>query len=139
MRFVPLDEDEDQQSSHDECQEGSLQTGRAIQDFLSTVFSFTYVLIERMMIPLGFVAFVTGIVAYSGIGRGSHVFNILAHLIKGSIFFGYGLLTFGRYLGAYPLFGWNWSLRPSTIAHGRSTSKVPSAEFVESFVIWLYG
>lgn len=135
-------EDQDEQNM-DEIHEPSTPEGTKFNrllslDFVSSLLNSLYVTLERFLIPLGFVALVTGTVAYSGIGRGNHIFNILAHLVKGSIFSGYGLLTFGRYLGAFPLFGWNWSLRPSTRVRNW-TSRVPSAEFVESFVIWLYG
>jgi len=37
---------------------------------------------------------------------GSGVFNGLAHFIKGGIFFMYGLLTLGRWLGAFSDLGW---------------------------------
>lgn len=56
----------------------------------------------------------------------------LAHLIKGSIFFIYGLITWMRYLGLWSPFGWAWNKAPAS-------SKAPSAEFVESFVMFLYG
>jgi hypothetical protein len=47
----------------------------------------------------------------------------------------YGILTFARYLGAFAEYGWAWNSLPSSQRH----SLVPSAEFVECFVIFLYG
>lgn len=58
------------------------------------------------------------------------VADIQLILSEGSIFFLYGLLTFGRYLGAWSEYGWAWN---------RATKKAPSAELVESFVIFFYG
>jgi len=55
----------------------------------------------------------------------------MAHSIKGSIFFWYGLLTFSRYCGGMSTLGWAWNRRPQ--------GDGITAEFVESFVIFLYG
>jgi len=59
--------------------------------------------------------------------------SCLAHVIKGSIFVWYGLLTFARYCGAFSSLGWAWNRHPS------KTSTVFTAEFVESAVITFYG
>jgi hypothetical protein len=37
---------------------------------------------------------------------GSNVFNGLAHFIKGGMFFMYGIVTLGRWLGAFAEMGW---------------------------------
>jgi hypothetical protein len=67
------------------------------------------------------------------------VFSTLAHFIKGGIFFWYGLLTLGRWMGAFTEYGWAWNVKPPQEVVGRWKSRVPSAEFTESFVICLYG
>ncbi|KAF2838507.1 integral membrane protein [Patellaria atrata CBS 101060] len=103
------------------------------------VLRFFYVAIERLILVLGFVALATGIVTYSGIARGDAVFNILAHFIKGGIFFWYGLLTLGRWMGCFADFGWAWNIKPTANIVGHHKARIPSAEFTESFVIWLYG
>lgn len=54
--------------------------------------------------------------------------------VEGSIFFLYGLLSFGRYIGAWGDMGWAWNRLPTGRAH-----KVPSAEAIESGVIFIYG
>lgn len=97
-----------------------------------------YEVIDRTILLLGFVTLLTGIVTYTGIFRASNVFNGLAHFIKGAIFFWYGLLTLGRWLGCFADFGWAWNLKPTRSEVGWKT-RVPSAEFTESFVIFLYG
>ena len=70
--------------------------------------------------------------------RGDHIYNGLAHFIKGGIFFWYGLLTLGRWVGCFADVGWAWNVKPP-IVRGRFKASVPPAEFVESFVIFLYG
>jgi len=98
-----------------------------------------YVVVERTILVQGFVAIVSGAVVYGGIGRGGAVFNVLAHTVKGGIFFLYGFLTLGRWMGAFADFGWAWNVKPPKEVVGRRRAALPSAEFTESFVIWLYG
>lgn len=101
-------------------------------------FNSAYNVIDRIILPLGFIAIVTGAVTYGGIFRGHAIFNGLAHFIKGGIFFWYGILTLGRFIGAWADLGWAWNKKPPASIVGWK-AKVPSGEFVESFVIWLYG
>lgn len=103
-----------------------------------TGFDIVYVLLERFMIILGYAAVIFGIADCGGIGGGDHIYNIAAHLVKGSIFFLYGIITFGRYMGSFADQGWAWNAKPSEEIVGWR-SKVPSAEFVESAVIACYG
>lgn len=100
---------------------------------------FSQIFLEKVLLLLGFAAFASGFVVYAGISRDRHVFSILAHFIKGGIFFWYGVLTLGRWMGAFAEFGWAWNIRPDYPVVTRWKSRIPSAEFVESFVIWLYG
>ncbi|CUA73812.1 putative membrane protein C3B8,06 [Schizosaccharomyces pombe 972h-] [Rhizoctonia solani] len=90
----------------------------------------TFNTMERIMIPFAWGVTMVGGCVYTGICRGSYLNGCLAHFIKGSIFFWYGMLTWARYLGAWSDRGWAWN---------RTTSKRVSAEMVESFVIFLYG
>ncbi|KAF7115809.1 hypothetical protein CNMCM5793_003449 [Aspergillus hiratsukae] len=103
------------------------------------ILNVVYLVIDRIILPFGFVAIATGGVTYGGIMRGSEVFNGLAHFIKGGIFFWYGLLTLGRWVGCWADFGWAWNVKPSSSIVGKWKSKIPSGEFTESFVIFLYG
>lgn len=98
-----------------------------------------YNVIDRIILPFGFVALASGAVTYGGIFRGRDIFNGLAHFIKGGIFFWYGILTLGRYVGCWADLGWAWNKKPSAAIAGRWKSRIPSGEFTESFVIWLYG
>jgi hypothetical protein len=77
--------------------------------------------------------------ANQDIQRDRHIFNGMAHFVKGGIFFWYGLLTFGRWMGCFADFGWAWNVKPSRDVVGKWKARVPTAEFTESFVIFLYG
>ncbi|CAD6587607.1 MAG: hypothetical protein ASARMPRED_003196 [Alectoria sarmentosa] len=99
----------------------------------------TYDAIDCVSLLLGFAAIVSGAVVYGGVFRGDNVFNGLAHTVKGGIFFWYGLLTLGRWMGCFSEMGWAWNVRPAVEVISRRKAAMPSAEFVESFVIFLYG
>lgn len=96
-------------------------------------------ILEKVILLLGFVGIATGFVVWGGIFRGTELFSGLAHFIKGGIFFWYGLLTLGRWMGAFTEFGWAWNIRPAHPLVARWKTRVPSAEFVESAVIFTYG
>ncbi|KAI5305434.1 DASH complex subunit dam1 [Ascosphaera pollenicola] len=98
-----------------------------------------YIVIERAILPFGFAVIATGAVTYGGIFHGHNIFNGLAHFIKGGIFFWYGVLTTGRWIGCFADFGWAWNIKPSRALVGKWRARVPTAEFTESFVIFLYG
>jgi cytochrome b561 len=87
--------------------------------------------LERALVFAAFGMTLSGIVVYTGGCRESYVNGCLAHLIKGGIFWCYGLVTFARYLGSFSELGWAWNISP--------TGEHVSAEFVESLVIFLYG
>ncbi|KAF2768994.1 hypothetical protein EJ03DRAFT_273020 [Teratosphaeria nubilosa] len=97
------------------------------------------IFLDKVLLLLGFAALASGFVIYGGLARKKEVFSILAHFIKGGIFFWYGLLTLGRWMGAFTEFGWAWNIRPGYPLVERWKTRIPSAEFTESFVIWLYG
>lgn len=105
----------------------------------SSVVRFIQIFLEKVLLLLGFAALTTGFVVSGGIFRDRQVFSGLAHYIKGGIFVWYGLLTLGRWMGAFTEFGWGWNIRPNYPLVAKLKSMVPSAEFTESFVIWLYG
>ncbi|KAH8106084.1 hypothetical protein BXZ70DRAFT_918164 [Cristinia sonorae] len=86
---------------------------------------------ERVLVFAGYMQVLTGIVDYTGGCREGFVNICLAHLIKGSIFWAYGLVTFARFLGSFSELGWAWNRAPSR--------SYVSAEFVESAVIFTYG
>ena len=87
----------------------------------------------RAIMPFGHATFLAGIATYGGLFRGHEIFSGLAHWIKGSVFFWYGLLTLGRWAGCFADRGWAWNMLPA------GSKKRYSAEFVESFLIFFYG
>lgn len=116
-------------------------------DTFRTVPRYTFIVAARALPVLAFATSYTGLAVYTGSCRGEYKNVCLAHGIKGGIFFWFGLLTFGRYLGAYADIGWAWNKRPnaqSARARGKTggaswRSNAPSAEFVECLVIFIYG
>ncbi|KAL4750176.1 hypothetical protein BDW72DRAFT_120036 [Aspergillus terricola var. indicus] len=111
----------------------SLVSVRALRTF-----NFVYNVIDRLILPLGSIALVSGGVTYGGIMRGREIFNGLAHFIKGGIFFWYGLITLGRMMGCWADLGWAWNVKPPREIVGWK-AKIRSAEFTESAVIFSYG
>lgn len=87
----------------------------------------------------------TGIAIFGCFGQGNTVFNLLAHFIKGGVFFMLGLLTLARYSGAYANKGWAWNYKMihSTDHHNWWTKYQPlgliTMEWCESFLICFYG
>lgn len=63
--------------------------------------------------------------------RDWEIFGCIAHLIKGGIFFWYGIITFARYLGSFADKGWAWNYVPNG-------SKF-SFEMIECCLIFFYG
>ncbi|KAH9062182.1 hypothetical protein EDB87DRAFT_1559375 [Lactarius vividus] len=86
---------------------------------------------ERTLVLAGFAQLMHGVVIYTGGCRENYLNGCLAHIIKGGIFWCYGLFTFARFLGSFSELGWAWNRAP--------TGQHVSAEFVESFVIFFYG
>lgn len=87
--------------------------------------------LERSLVFAAFGLTLTGIVVYTGGCRNNYINGCLAHLIKGGIFWCYGLFTFARFLGSHSEMGWAWNISP--------VGNHISAELVESTVIFLYG
>jgi len=139
--YLPELENEDEENPKEKH---GLMHGTAVDKYLTNkipalicspllkVLGFLYNAIDRVVLILGFVATTSGIVTYGGFFMGSRVFSGLAHFIKGGVFFWYGILTLGRWAGCFAEIGWAWNFNPSR-------SNLPSAEFVESFLIFFYG
>ncbi|KAF8897397.1 cytoplasmic protein [Infundibulicybe gibba] len=91
----------------------------------------SFAVFERLLVFAGLLQLLTGIVIYTGGCRENYLNGCLAHLIKGAIFWSYGLLSFARFLGSFAELGWAWNRAP--------TEDFYTAEFVESLVIFVYG
>ncbi|KAL6852848.1 hypothetical protein ACO1O0_007396 [Amphichorda felina] len=108
---------------------------RAISGRIWKYLNLGYKIVDRIILPFGFIAFTTGVVAYGRLFEGRAIFGGLAHWIKGGIFFWLGLFNLGRWTGSFAELGWAWNIRPK---QSRRTWR-PSAEFVESALIFMYG
>ena len=103
-----------------------------------------YTTLSRGLVPLAFTVVYVSIAVYTGSCRRLFKNVCLAHGIKGGIFFWYGILTFVRFLGAFGEYGWAWNKRPTPENSQHSPAafwrrNMPSGEFIECFVIFLYG
>ncbi|OSC99017.1 hypothetical protein PYCCODRAFT_1374005 [Trametes coccinea BRFM310] len=107
--------------------------GKSKREVLRFIGRAAFAIGERVLVFAGFMQVISGIVVYTGGCRGGSINICLAHLIKGGIFWCYGLATFARFLGSFSELGWAWNRAP------RHHGKYPTAEFVESLVIFLYG
>ncbi|KAK4520824.1 uncharacterized protein ATC70_006704 [Mucor velutinosus] len=85
----------------------------------------------RVFVLLVFTQTISGMVVYHGVCRNWEIFGCIAHLIKGGIFFWYGIVTFARYLGSFADKGWAWNYVP----HGSKFS----FEMIECSLIFFYG
>ncbi|CAH6720678.1 uncharacterized membrane protein [[Candida] jaroonii] len=91
-----------------------------------------------------FVYIPTGIATFGLFGQGKTVFNLLAHFIKGGIFFFLGVISLARYCGAFQNKGWAWNYKFITSESFGWWSKIQpkgliTMEFIESFLIFFYG
>ncbi|KAK9473718.1 uncharacterized protein V1510DRAFT_413697 [Dipodascopsis tothii] len=93
--------------------------------------------LNRPLVVIGFAQIVSGAITATGMGHGDKIFGLLAHLIKGGVFLWLGVLTLGRWLGAFAEYGWAWNVRPASAARNRYITC--SMETVESGLIFFYG
>ncbi|KAI5957964.1 hypothetical protein KGF57_002772 [Candida theae] len=89
----------------------------------------------------------TGVATFCLYGQGKTVFNLLAHFIKGGVFFSYGILTLARYCGAFTTKGWAWNHKFVTSRMGNThnfwtrfqNKGLWTMEMIESSLILFYG
>ncbi|KAF4121593.1 Protein of unknown function (Ytp1) [Geosmithia morbida] len=112
-----------------------LKIAQAISQRIWRYIRLGYQIVDRIILPFGFVAFTTGIATYGRFFEGHAIFGGLAHWIKGGVFFWLGLFNLGRWSGSFAELGWAWNLRPRQ-SHQKWH---PSSEFVESALIFFYG
>ncbi|KAL8375700.1 hypothetical protein RB595_007015 [Gaeumannomyces hyphopodioides] len=117
------------------------RTAAAVSSGAWRVLALCYDAVDRAMLPLGFVALCTGVATHGRLFEGGEILSGLAHWIKGGVFFWLGLVTLGRWAGAFGDLGWAWNVRPrgSRGSRGDRQRWRPSAEFVESALIFFYG
>ncbi|CAK7893052.1 hypothetical protein CAAN1_01S12904 [[Candida] anglica] len=87
-----------------------------------------------------FLAYIpTGVATVLVLGKGDTVFNLLAHFIKGGVFFSLGMLSLARYCGAFEGLGWAWNCRYDSNTNSTKLLPFVSMEMVESSLILFYG
>ncbi|KAH6649610.1 hypothetical protein F5144DRAFT_542770 [Chaetomium tenue] len=106
-----------------------------ISDRFWKVLLFAYNFVDRTILILSFIALCTGIITFGRFFEGHGIFSGLAHWIKGGVFVWLGIFTLGRWAGSFGDLGWAWNIRPRKAGQKWR----PSAEFVESAVIFFYG
>ncbi|KAB8293253.1 hypothetical protein EYC80_007585 [Monilinia laxa] len=147
ISFAGDDDNTLHEPERDEPEKVSLMEGTKVEQFLSkrlpglisarilSIIQFAYDVVDRAILLLGFTILTSGFVTYGGLFKGAEIYSGLAHFIKGGVFFWYGVLTLGRWAGCFAEIGWSWNVKP----HNNKPRSYPSAEFVESFLIFLYG
>lgn len=87
----------------------------------------------------------TGVATFGLFGKGNTVFNLLAHFIKGGVFFALGIVSLARYCGAWSDkgFAWNYKFIYSSDKLSRWQKFQPigliTMEGLECFLIFFYG
>lgn len=127
--------------------------------YCNTAAQFLFAILNRPLLVIGLSYLLLGTVTCFRLGISNKVYNVLAHFIKGAIFFLYGVLTLLRYLGAFADRGMAWNIQPNSsfdpsrskvsITAGRyskvkplrllSYLQIPTMEFVECGLIFIYG
>lgn len=129
----------------------------AYNQFTKVFCRYCHMVMGRTFIILIFIQTLSGLVVYHGVcrykkkaitnyyyfelkkisisikNRSWEVLGCVAHLVKGGIFFFYGIITFGRYLGAFADRGWAWN---QVDDDGGSSF---SFEMIECVLIFVYG
>lgn len=117
---------------------------------LETAARIVYALLNRPLFVIGVSYLFLGTATVYRMGVERRIYNILAHFIKGGIFFFYGVLTLLRYMGAFADRGMAWNTLPivktkkgkviPSLSGARSGwLNLPSMEFVECALIFIYG
>lgn len=111
------------------------------------LFSVIFQLLNIPMLIFLMVDICTGVAIGNLLGKGPRIFNLLAHWIKGGVFFLLGVLSLARYCGVGQKYGWAWNKLVVTRASRKSQSfffrHSPKGgitmEAFESFLIFFYG
>lgn len=110
---------------------GRFQKGGVHQSRLDVLTNYVGPCAKVLILAAVYVQILLGVSTYCGIFIGHTIFNGLAHWIKASVFFLFGIWVFTRYLGAFADIGHAWNLA--------DTSEHISAESIECGLIFTYG
>ncbi|KAH7582395.1 Protein of unknown function (Ytp1) [Nakaseomyces glabratus] len=120
---------------------------QSIMDKFGVFFGIIFGFLNYPMLLILFVDACTGIAIGNLLGKGQRVFNLLAHWIKGGVFFVLGIVSLARYCGVGQKYGWAWNRliidRRSPYANSVWFKYSPiggiTMEGFESFLIFFYG
>ncbi|ODV98398.1 hypothetical protein PACTADRAFT_48171 [Pachysolen tannophilus NRRL Y-2460] len=109
--------------------------------------NFAFALLNYMNLIYLYIYTITGVAVLNLLGLNGTVFNLLAHFIKGGVFFALGVLSLARYCGGFEKCGlaWNHSFiskyeHPSSIyLRFQPISGMLTMEMIESSLILFYG
>lgn len=125
----------------------AIPTPNRLNTRFSNVARLTFNFFNFAVLFLFFVYLPTGVAVLNLLGQKERVFNLLAHFIKGGVFFSLGLLSLSRYCGAFSKFGYAWN-HSYVLPRERSSSfwlriqpnvSLCSMEMLESSLICFYG
>ncbi|OCT44497.1 integral membrane protein [Cladophialophora carrionii] len=106
---------------------------------LDSIMAKTSVTFSTVLVILMFVAICTGLVTMAGIFHGKHIFNGLAHFIKGGVFFGFGVITLWRWMGGFSGIGRARNNKHAAGPHHHGPGRFITMEWLESSLIFIYG
>lgn len=120
---------------------------QSISARFSPIISWIFFFINMPMLAYLFIYVIVGISVGNCLGQAKHVFNLLAHFIKGGVFVTLGVFTLARYCGVFAKQGlaWNKSIvfknntNPNSFFYRWTPQGMFTMEFYESFLIFFYG
>ncbi|ODV72092.1 Tvs1p CYBJADRAFT_130128 [Cyberlindnera jadinii NRRL Y-1542] len=120
---------------------------KAFAEKFAPVISFLFSLINLPMLGYLFTYSITGVATGNLLGQGVRVFNLLAHFIKGGVFFTLGIFSLARYCGCLSKSGLAWNkcvifknqVNHNSLWYRWMPQGMFTMEFYESFLIFFYG
>ncbi|KAL3241312.1 Tvs1p RNJ42_03404 [Nakaseomyces bracarensis] len=120
---------------------------QSIVDKFGLLFSVIFQILNIPMLIFLLVDVCTGVAIGNLLGKGPRIFNLLAHWIKGAVFFLLGVLSLARYCGVGQKYGWAWnklivtknSKKSQSFFFRYSPKGGITLESFESFLIFFYG
>jgi hypothetical protein len=120
---------------------------QSIAERFAPIISFVFSLVNMPMLAYLLIYSITGIATGNLLGQGNRVFNLLAHLIKGGVFFTLGVFSLARYCGCLSKSGLAWNkcvifknqVDHQSLWYRWMPQGMFTMEFYESFLIFFYG
>lgn len=113
----------------------------------SRIFGFIFNALNYSLMAYLLIYIPVGLAVGNLLGRGNKIFNLLAHWIKGGVFFVLGLVSLSRYCGFGTKYGWAWNkivvmsdqIDKHSIWYKLMPSGTITMDAIESFLIFFYG